>query len=65
MTLKPFCKIIAFDLAYETPFIFLTDDKSAPKDFKDFCTNTGHELVNVIKEKDYNKIEIKRINFEK
>jgi TusA-related sulfurtransferase len=43
----------------------LTNDKSAPKDFIDFCTNTGHELVNIIKEKDYNKIEIKRINFEK
>ena len=46
-------------------FVFFTDDKSAPKDFKDFCINTGHELVSIIKEKDYNKIEIKRISFEK
>ena len=46
-------------------FVFLTNDKSAPRDFKDFCTNTGHELINIIKEKDYNKIKIKRISFEK
>ena len=46
-------------------FIFLTNDNSAPKDFKDFCTNTGHELVNIIKEKGYNIIKIKRISFEK
>ena len=46
-------------------FVFLTDDKSAPKDFKDFCINTGHEIVNIIKVKDYNKIEVKRISFEK
>ena len=46
-------------------FVFLTDDKSAPKDFKDFCINTGHELINIIKEKDYTKIKIKRVSFEK
>ena len=46
-------------------FIFLTDDKSAPKDFKDFCINSGHTLINITKKKDHNKIEIKRINFEK
>ena len=46
-------------------FVFLTNDKSAPKDFKSFCKNTGHVLVNIIKEKDYNKIEIKRTSFEK
>ena len=41
-------------------FIFLTDDKSAPKDFKDFCNNTGYNLISVTKEKNYNKIEIKK-----
>ena len=46
-------------------FIFLTNDKSAPKDFKDFCKNTGHQIVNITNLKNYNKIEVKRINFEK
>ena len=50
---------------HSTLFVFMTNDKTAPKDFKDFCTNTGHELINIIKEKDYNKIKIKRVNFEK
>ncbi len=46
-------------------FIFLTDDRSAVKDFKDFCENTGHKLINILQEKDYTKIEIQRVSFEK
>ena len=32
-------------------FIFLTDDLSAPKDFKDFCNNTGLSLLEIKKKK--------------
>ena len=35
----------------EINFTFLTDDISAPKDFKDFCDNTGHTLVEIKKKK--------------
>ena len=41
-------------------FIFLTDDKSAPEDFKDFCKNTGLSLVEIKKYKNYHEIVIKR-----
>ena len=46
-------------------FIFLTDDSSAPKDFKDFCTNTGVILIKINKKSDHHEIKIKRPNFEK
>ena len=41
-------------------FIFLTNDISAPKDFKDFCTNTGYTLVSINKKNDHHEITIKR-----
>ena len=41
-------------------FIFLTDDKSAPGDFKDFCKNAGLSLVEIKKYKSYHEIVIKR-----
>ena len=46
-------------------FIFLTDDTSAPKDFKDFCTNTGYILVSINKKNYHHEITIKRPNSEK
>ena len=41
-------------------FTFLTNDKSAPGDFKDFCKNTGLSLVEIKKYKNYHEIVIKR-----
>ena len=46
-------------------FIFLADDKSAPKDFQDFCKNANLNLTEIKKIKKYYKIIIERINFEK
>tara|TARA_Y200000002_G_C22522833_1_gene596328 strand:- start:69 stop:299 length:231 start_codon:yes stop_codon:yes gene_type:complete len=46
-------------------FTFLTDDLSAPKDFKDFCNNTGLKLLAVNKKKTYHEIKISRSNSEK
>ncbi|MAH89305.1 MAG: hypothetical protein CMJ06_04610 [Pelagibacterales bacterium] len=46
-------------------FIFLTDDSSAPKDFKDFCKNTGLKLLQINKKKKYHEIKIGRTNSEK
>ena len=46
-------------------FTFLTDDLSAPKDFKDFCNNTGLKLLAVNKIKTYHEIKISRSNSEK
>ena len=46
-------------------FIFLTDDLSAPKDFKDFCNNTGLNLIETKKKKQYHEIKIRRANSEK
>ena len=46
-------------------FTFLTDDTSAPKDFKDFCKNTGFILISINKKNDYYEIVIKRPNSEK
>ena len=46
-------------------FMFLTDDLSAPKDFKDFCTNAGYILISINKKNDYHEITIKRSNSEK
>ena len=46
-------------------FNFLTDDTSAPKDFKDFCTNTGHILVEIKQHKEYHEIKIRKFNSEK
>ena len=46
-------------------FTFITDDTSAPKDFKDFCTNTGYTLVSINKKNDHHEITIKRPNSEK
>ena len=46
-------------------FMFLTDDTSAPKDFKDFCTNTGYILISINKKNDHHEITIKRPNSEK
>ena len=46
-------------------FTFLTDDTSAPKDFKDFCVNTGFILISISKKNDYHEIVIKRPNSEK
>ena len=43
-------------------FTFLTDDTSAPKDFRDFCKNTGFILINVNKKNDHYEIVIKRPN---
>ena len=41
-------------------FTFLTDDLSAPKDFKDLCDNTGLKLSKIIKEESYYLIVIER-----
>lgn len=46
-------------------FTFLTDDLSAPKDFKDFCNNTGLKLLAINKKKNYHEIKIRRSNSEK
>ncbi|MDA9708539.1 sulfurtransferase TusA family protein [Alphaproteobacteria bacterium] len=46
-------------------FTFLTDDASAPKDFKDFCINTGLILISISKKNDHHEILIKRPNSEK
>jgi len=43
-------------------FTFLTDDTSAPKDFKDFCKNTGFILISINKKNDHHEIVIKRPN---
>ena len=43
-------------------FTFITDDISAPKDFKDFCTNTGFILISISKKNDHHAIVIKRPN---
>ena len=43
-------------------FTFLTDDSSAPKDFNDFCKNTGFILISISKKKNHHKIIIKRPN---
>ncbi len=49
----------------EKGFIFLTDDPSAPKDFKDFCINTGHKIIGIEKKGPYHQIVIERISSEK
>ncbi len=49
----------------EVNFKFLTDDISAPKDFKDFCINTGHTLIEVKNKRNYNEINIAKFNSEK
>ena len=46
-------------------FTFLTNDTSAPKDFRDFCKNTGFILISISKKNDYHEIVIKRPNSEK
>ena len=46
-------------------FIFLTDDLSAPKDFKDLCNNIGLNLLEIKKKKNYHEIIISRANSEK
>ena len=43
-------------------FTFLTDDTSAPKDFIDFCTNTGVVLISISKKNDHHEIVITRPN---
>ena len=43
-------------------FTFLTDDTSAPKDFRDFCKNTGFILISINKKNDLYEIVIKRPN---
>ena len=43
-------------------FTFLTDDTSAPKDFRDFCKNTGFILISINKKNDHHEIVIKRPN---
>ena len=48
-----------------TQFEFISDDKSAPKDFKDLCKNTGYTLLSIIKEENYFLIRIESTNFEK
>ncbi len=49
----------------EKGFIFLTDDPSAPEDFKDFCKNTGHKIIVIEKKGKYHQIVIERISSEK
>ena len=46
-------------------FIFLTDDISAPKDFRDLCKNTGYILISIKKKSNHHEITIKRSNSEK
>ena len=46
-------------------FTFLTDDTSAPKDFRDFCKNTGFIIISINKKNDHHEIVIKRPNSEK
>ena len=48
-----------------TQFTFITDDQSAPKDFRDFCINTGFILISISKKNDHHEIVIKRPNSEK
>ena len=43
-------------------FTFITDDPSAPKDFRDFCVNTGFILISISKKNDHHEIVIKRPN---
>ena len=43
-------------------FKFLTNDASAPKDFRDFCINTGYILISITKKNDHHEIIIKRSN---
>ncbi len=46
-------------------FEFISDDKSAPRDFEDLCKNAGYKLLDIIKEKNYFLIRIEKTNFEK
>jgi tRNA 2-thiouridine synthesizing protein A len=46
-------------------FLFLTDDVSAPRDFKEFCNNTGYIFVGVTKKKNYSEIKVGNPNPEK
>ena len=48
----------------ERDFTFLTDDLSAPKDFKDFCANTGHTIIEIKKNKTYHEIKVRKFNSE-
>ena len=43
-------------------FTFITDDPSAPKDFRDFCINTGCILISINKKNDHHEIIIERSN---
>ena len=42
-------------------FIFLTDDVSAPNDFRDFCKNTGNKITQLKKIDTYYEIIIEKI----
>ena len=42
-------------------FVFLTDDASAPNDFKDFCKNTGNKITQLKKIDTYYEIIIEKI----
>ena len=44
----------------EQSYTFKCDDETAPKDFKDLCTNIGLKLSKVIKKKSYYLILIER-----
>ena len=49
----------------ELEFTFLTDDKSAPGDFKDFSKNIGYIFIGVNKKTNYEEIKIRKPNSEK
>ena len=42
-------------------FKFICDDKTAPKDFKDLCNNTGLKLSRIIKKESYFLILLDRL----
>ena len=49
----PYTRTKSFKIVKEekeiNEFTFLTDDTSAPKDFRDFCKNTGFILISINK----------------
>ena len=52
-------KILKTELNHND-FEFLSDDQSAPKDFKDLCSNMNNLYLNVVEEKKFYRIFIKR-----
>ena len=51
--LKAFKIVKSLDKKQNQEISFLCDDKSAPKDFKDFCSNAGLDLISIEKKNNY------------